>query len=341
MRTVRLGRSRLQVSEVGFGGIPIVPLPFDEAVAVVRHGFDRGLTFFDTAKMYRDSEKKMGAALEPVRDRVMLATKTMSRDAEKVRRDVASSLANLRTDRIDLSPLHNVSSAAFLERVLADDGAYRALAEARAAGTVRAIGITSHSLETAVQACRTGLFDTVQIPFNFIEQEAAGELFAAARVEDMGVIAMKPLGGGWLDNARLCFGFLQRYPDVGPIPGIVRREEVDEIAGLYDVPVALTEADEAEMERIRAELGPRFCHRCEYCLPCDQGVQIPYVLGFPTMLKRFGTETALAISEKVMAGAECCTECGVCVERCPYDLPIPELIQENLALYRQQVGRGS
>jgi len=340
MRTVRLGRSGLQVSAVGFGGIPIVPLAFDEAVAVVRHGADGGLTFFDTAKLYRDSEKKIGKALEPIRDRVVLATKTTSRDAEKVRRDVASSLANLRTDRIDLYQLHNVSSAAFLERVLADDGAYRALAEARSHGTVRAIGVTSHSLETAVQACRTGLFDTVQIPFNFIEQEVAGDLFTAARAADMGIIAMKPLGGGWLDNARLCFGFLQRYPDVVPIPGIARTAEVDEIVSLYDAPIVLTQADEAEMERIRAELGPRFCHRCEYCLPCEHGVQIPYVLGFPTMLKRFGAETALTINEKVMAGAERCTACGDCVERCPYDLPIPELIQENLELYREQVGRG-
>ncbi|MBE0616817.1 MAG: aldo/keto reductase [Proteobacteria bacterium] len=340
MRTVRLGRSGLQVSEVGFGGIPIVPLPFAEAVAVVLHGADRGLTLFDTAKMYRDSEKKIGQALEPVRDRVVLATKTMSRDAAKVKHDVASSLANLRTDRIDLYQLHNVSSAAFLERVLADDGAYRALAEARAAGTVRAIGVTSHSLETAIRACRTGLFDTVQFPFNFLEQEAAGELFAAARAEDMGIIAMKPLGGGWLDNARLCFGFLQRYPEVVPIPGIARVEELDEIAGLYEAPPTLTEADEAEMERIRQELGPRFCHRCEYCLPCEQGVQIPYALGFPTMVKRFGRETALTLGEKVMESAECCTACGACLERCPYDLPIPELLQENLALYREEVGRG-
>jgi len=269
---------------------------------------------------------------------VVLATKTTSRDAEKVRRDVASSLKNLRTDRIDLYQLHNVSSAAFLERVLADDGAYAALVEARSAGTVRAIGITSHSLETAVEACRTGLFDTVQVPFNFIEQEAAGDLFAAARTEGMGIIAMKPLGGGWLSSARLCFGFLQRYPDVVPIPGIVRTEEVDEIVGLYDAPLTLTAADEAEMERIRAELGPRFCHRCEYCMPCEQEVQIPTVLGFPTMVKRFGAETALAISEKAMQGAESCTACGECIERCPYDLPIPELIRENLAIYREQAG---
>jgi predicted aldo/keto reductase-like oxidoreductase len=339
MRTVRLGRSGLEVSAVGFGGIPIVPLSFDEGVAVVRYGADRGLTFFDTAKLYRDSEKKIGKALEPVRDRVVLATKTTSRDAEKVRRDVASSLANLRTDRIDLYQLHNVSSPAFLERVLADDGAYQALAEARSAGTVGAIGVTSHSLETAVQACRTGLFDTVQVPFNFIEQEAARELFTAARAENTGIIAMKPLGGGWLDNARLCFGFLQQYPDVVPIPGIVRTSEVDEIVSLYDAPVRLTEADEAEMERIRAELGPRFCHRCEYCMPCEQQIQIPAVLGFPTMVKRFGAETALAISEKAMQGAESCTACGQCIERCPYDLPIPELLQQNLALYREQVCR--
>lgn len=335
MKRVELGRTGLTVSEAGFGGIPIVPLTPGDAVGVVRHAFELGFSFFDTAKMYRDSEQKLGEALAPVRDRVVLATKTMARDAAQVRLDVASSLVNLRTDRVDLYQLHNVSGPELLDQVLGPGGAFEALAEARSGGVVGAIGVTSHSLPTAVAACHTGRFDTVQFPFNFVEPEAAGELFAAARERGMGIIAMKPLGGGWLDNARLCFGFLQQYPDVVPIPGIARREEADEIAALYRMRPALTPADLAEMGRLRRELGDRFCHRCEYCMPCGQGVQIPFAVGFPTMVKRFGSRAAAAIGRVPMASAERCTECGDCLERCPYDLPIPALIREHLALYRE------
>ncbi len=338
MRSVRLGRTELQVAEVGFGGIPIVALPPEEAVAVVRHAVALGVTLFDTAKLYRDSEQKLGEALEGVRDRVIVATKTMAREAAEVRDHVASSLANLRSDWIDLYQLHNVSDRAALEQVLAPEGAYAALQEARTAGRVRHVGVTSHNLETALDACRTGAFDTLQFPFNFIEREPAEELFRVAREQDMGIIAMKPLGGGWLDSARLCFGFLQEYPEVVPIPGIARREELDEIVALVRARVPLAPAERAAIERIRTELGARFCHRCEYCMPCEQGVKIPMALGYPLFIKRFGAEAALGLLRPVMEAAAGCTHCGDCLAKCPYGLPIPDLLRENLALYRQRTG---
>jgi aryl-alcohol dehydrogenase-like predicted oxidoreductase len=199
------------VSELGFGGIPIIRLGTDEAVGVVRHCFDRGVTFFDTANVYGDSERKIGQALESVRDRVVIATKTLMRDAETAADHIIYSLENLRTDRIDLYQIHNIANDETFERVLAPGGAYEALARARDEGKIRFIGLSSHNIATAIRACRTGKFDTLQFPFNFIECDPADELFGIAREMDMGIIAMKPLGGGLLERADLCFRFLQQH----------------------------------------------------------------------------------------------------------------------------------
>jgi uncharacterized protein len=193
----------------------------------------------------------------------------------------------------------------------------------------------------AARVCRMGLFSTVQVPFNFIETEAAGKLFGVAREMGMGVIGMKPLGGGLLQRADLCFKFLQRYPGIVPIPGVVSKTEMDGIVSLYRSRRRLTEADLADMEKIRADLGTRFCHRCGYCLPCEKGVRIPEALGFKSILKRFQGETALNFSRDALKTAENCDQCGACIERCPYELPIPEMLDENLVLYREALRRSA
>jgi len=341
MKTVKLGGTGLIVSEIGFGGIPIIPLSVEDGAAVVRHCYDLGITFFDTANVYRDSEKKVGLALCDVRDKVVIATKTLRRDAQTAATHIRLSLENLRTDRIDICQLHNVSNDATLAQVLAPDGAYRAAEKARKDGTVRFIGFSSHNVKFAAGVCRRGLFSTVQIPFNFIETEAADELFGVAREMGMGVIGMKPLGGGLLQRADLCFKFLQRYPGIVPIPGVISTAEMDEIVSLYRSRRPLTEADLADMEKIRAELGTRFCHRCGYCLPCEKGVRIPEALGFKSILKRFQGETALNFSRDAVKSAENCDQCGACIERCPYELPIPEMLDENLALFGEALKRST
>lgn len=339
MKRVKLGRTALEVSPVGFGGIPIIPLGMEEAAEVVGHCLEMGITLFDTANAYRDSERKIGLALEGARHRVVLATKTAARDANEAASHIQMSLENLRTSYIDIYQLHNVSNPQALKEVLSPSGAYQALKRARKEGRIRFIGITSHNVDIAIEACRTGLFDTLQFPFNFVEREAAGDLFNVAREMDMGIIAMKPMGGGVLEDARLCLGFLQQYPDVVPIPGIKSQQEAREMVSLYEDPVKLEAEDWVEIERIRRELGSRFCHRCEYCMPCEQGIPIPSVLSSKALLKRFSREVAAEMLREPMEKVELCTECGSCVERCPYELEIPRLLRENRELFFRMGGK--
>lgn len=337
MKTMRLGATALEVSEIGFGGIPIVPLPREEAVAVVRHCFEKGVTFFDTANMYPTSEEKLGVALKPCRKEAVIATKTAQRDAAGAAEHIDLSLRQLQTDWIDLYQLHNVSNPEALRQVLAAGGAYEAVAKARDSGKIRFIGISSHSIPTALEALKTGLFQTLQFPFNFIESDPALQLFPLAVENKVGIIGMKPLGGGVLERADLCFGFLQQHPCVVPIPGIKATKEADEIIELYRHRRPLSEADRREIEAIRSALGERFCHRCEYCMPCEQGVQISSVLMFKAAVKRLSRDVVKGWIGGAMESAEQCVECGECEQKCPYHLPIAELLKENLALYREYV----
>ena len=335
LRTMDLGRSGLKVSELGCGGIPIMRVGLEEAKNIIRHCFQLGIRFFDTAHVYSDSEQKMGSALERVRGEVVLATKVWAKDAAGAAKELATSFDRLRTKRIDLIQCHNVSNQPDLDRVMGPGGAYEALAQAKAEGRVEAIGFSSHNPDIAVKAMRTGKFSTVQFPFNFIESDPQEKVFPVARELGMGIIAMKPLGGGLLDRADWCFRFLQQYPDVVPIPGIQSLEEINEIVGYYRERRSLGQADREQMRRIRNELGSRFCHRCEYCMPCEQGVQIPKVLLIKSQVRRFSPKQLVFITKDAVASVEQCAECGECVEKCPYHLPIPDMLKENEEIFKK------
>jgi predicted aldo/keto reductase-like oxidoreductase len=335
MKKSRLGKTGLMVTELGFGGIPIMQLGVDDAAKMVRYCFDRGVTFFDTANMYMDSEGKIGQALEGVRDGVVIATKTLGRTKEAAAEHIANSLRQLRTDYIDLFQFHNLSEESDLETVLAPGGAMEAATEAKDRGQIRHIGFSAHNKDTALKVVQTGLFETIQFPFNFVETQALEALFPAAAERDMGIIAMKPLGGGMLERADICFKFLQQYPHVVPIPGVSNKEEFDQIVALYETPAPLTDRDRQEMERIREQLGDAFCRRCGYCLPCPQGVMIREAQMFPAVMKRMSPGQILAFMKGTIATVDECIECGECEEKCPYNLPIVEMLKKHAEDFRK------
>ena len=340
LRRIRLGRTGLLVSRIGFGGIPIQRLSEDEAIGVVRGCLDLGVDFIDTANGYTTSEERIGKAIVGRRDQIILASKTGARDAAGARAHLELSLRRLQTDYLDIAQLHGVSNPDDWARVIGPGGALETLVAARREGLVRHIGISSHSLATAKLAVESDLFATIQYPFNFIADEAATELLPLAKQHDVGFIAMKPMGGGLIPNGRLAIRYLDQFADVVPDPGIQALSEMRELVAAIDEPEPLTLADSAEIEAIRRQLGSRFCHRCEYCQPCPQQISISTVLSIRSFLARFPLERAF--DEHTAAGVQkalSCEKCGDCEGRCPYMLPIREMLEQESAYYLAEKAR--
>lgn len=334
MEYVRLGKTDLMVSELGFGCIPITRLVKDEAVRLIHYAMDKGITFFDTANGYFDSEEKMGYAFNGRRDKVIIATKSLRRDKKGVMEHLELSLKRLQTDYIDLYQLHQVSKEEDFEMIFSDNGAIKALEKAKKEGKIRHIGVTSHNDKMAKRLIETGIFETIQFPFNFIELQAEKELFPTAKKLGLGIIIMKPFAGGSLDNGKLALKFLKAHQGLIPIPGFEAKWQIDEAVEIYSIKnVELTKEELAEIERYRNELGKNFCRRCEYCLPCPAGVAIPFAMQLKSFMKRMNKEK-LADFKKDIDSMLNCTECGECIQKCPYELPIPQTIKENYEVYK-------
>ena len=337
METIRLGKTEMMVSKLGFGGIPIQRLSDDEAVAVVRRCLDLGITFLDTANGYTTSEERIGKAIKGRREGIIIATKSGARTREGVEEHLKLSLERLGVDYIDLYQFHGVSDSKALDMVLDPNGPMAVVEEAKRAGVVKHIGITSHSMEVSKEAVKSDRFETIMFPFNFIACEPADQLLPLTREHDVGFIAMKPLAGGMLDNVTIAFKYLFQFPDLVPIPGIERIHEIEEIAQLLEGPRQMTEAEQQEMQRLRDELGTRFCRRCDYCQPCTEEIRISMVMTSSSFFKRMPPERFFSgfISDGLEKAANC-TECGECEDRCPYNLPIREMMSEQVKWYQEE-----
>ncbi len=338
MEKIKLGKTGMMVTRLGFGGIPIQRLTEAEAVKVVQRCLDLGINYLDTANGYTTSEERIGKAIKGRRHDVHIATKTFPGDAEMLEKNLELSLKRLGTDYIDLYQFHSVNDMNTLNRILdPENGLYKVFEKAKKAGKIRHIGITSHQMDAAKAEVKTGKFETMMFPFNFITNEPAKELLPLCREQDMGFIAMKPLAGGMLDNATLCFKYLLQFPDVVAIPGIEKIHEIEEIAAIYAGNHKITPAERQEMKRIKDEVGTRFCRRCEYCQPCAQEIPISLIMTFPSFVKRLPPDWYLkgGFVSEAMEKAASCTECGECEEKCPFNLPIREMIKESYSLFEQ------
>ncbi|NQT19738.1 MAG: aldo/keto reductase [Planctomycetes bacterium] len=331
MREMTLGKSGLRVSAVGFGGIPIQRISENEAATVIRTAIDLGVTFFDTAAGYTDSESKIGKAIAGRRDGLVLATKSGSGTREGAQAEIERSLRQMKTDVIDLFQFHGISDMAKWEQITGPGGAMEAVLEAQRKGDVAHVGFTSHSLDTALELVEEEIFETVQFPFNLVTSEPADELIPKARERALGFIAMKPLCGGQYDDAVLAFKFLNGFSDVVPIPGIEKVEEIEQIVAVVASGAVLEGAEKERAEKIAADLGKLFCRRCDYCEPCPHGVPIQTAMNLHGLCKRLPPASIAGwVAGKLSEEGTKCTECGECEEKCPYDLPIIETVKASV-----------
>lgn len=323
-----LGGTGLKISVIGFGGIPVQRVDAESAKKVIIKAEELGVNYIDTARGYTVSEEYIGQAIEGRRDKWIIATKSMSRDKESMEKDIEISLKNLRTDYIDLYQIHNIKDMEQYDKVFSENGAYTALLEAKKNGKIGHIGATFHSLEVMKTAIESGKLETVMYPYNIVENQA-DSLFKRAKELNIGVIVMKPLAGGAINNGSLAIKYIMNNENVSTIiPGMADEKEVLENVKAAEK-FTLTTHDLDEIKNIKEKLGSNFCRRCGYCAPCTVGIDIPNIFLLQGYKERYNLgEWAESRYAQVKVTAKDCIKCGACETRCPYDLPIRTMLEK-------------
>jgi aryl-alcohol dehydrogenase-like predicted oxidoreductase len=328
-----LGTTGLEVTRCAFGALPIQRISFGESVNLLRAAYGGGINFYDTAHGYYDSEEKIGAAFDGVRERVIIASKAPGLTGELYRSQLDESLRRLRTDYIDLFQFHLAKK---VHRPGEGDGLYEAALEAKAAGKIRHIGITTHRIGIAIEAAESGLYETVQFPLSYLSDERDLALAAVCRKNGVGLIAMKALSGGLITDARLAWLFMRQYENVVPIWGLQRIGELEEFLSYERDHPVWTDELRGKMAGDKAELSDNFCRGCGYCLPCAAGIEVNWAARMPQVLRRMKAEEFLTPEwREKMKLVEYCVHCGACKSRCPYELDPPAMIAAAYEDYKE------
>ena len=322
-----LGKTELKISRLGFGGIPIQKVDAKTTRALIESMVEKGINYIDTARAYTVSEEFLGQALEGLRDNFILATKSMSRTKEAMAADIDISLTNLKTDYIDLYQVHN-PTAEQLDQVAAPGGALEALMEAKAAGKIGHIGVTAHTVAIFEKAIEYDWVETIMFPYNIIERQGE-ELMHKCTEKNIGFIVMKPLAGGAIDDPELALRFISANPDVSVvIPGMYDVKEIEQNLAAMENTAPFSEEDLQKMEEIRESLGTNFCRRCNYCQPCAAGIGISALFILEGYYDRYGLQDwAQSRYDATPIKASACIGCGACEPRCPYNLPIRDMLK--------------
>jgi hypothetical protein len=350
MKYRRLGKTGLQVSDIGIGGGGLRCSTDDYAIKMIHRALELGLNYIDTAVVYGDSEAKVGMALEGRRSDAYVATKIDAINAEEGEKEFAGSLQRLRTDYVDILHLHGIEDSADLAKRTAPGGAYDVLRRAKQDGRARFIGVTGHRHDVMTEAVKTGLFEVVLFIMNIVEQDATKELIPECLKRNIGMTVMKPLATGMVPS-RLALRYLLSQPIAVACPSASRLEWLEDYISVSELPMPLTAGEQADIARLHQELYHTRCRICGLCDPCPQDIRMGYILGtfrFFNEYRSAGREATLSFpwgawsKERFplelanhMAAIERCNDCGECEPRCPFGLPIRQLLRDMLPPMRE------
>ena len=335
MNRVTMGKTGLRVSPLGMGVIPITRGTWNESIDVIRGVLDLGINWFDTARAYGDTELRLGEALRGKRDEVIIISKSFTETPEELKTHIDEILVRLETDYLDVFLFHG-GNAVEAESFFAPGGLLEIAEDAVKAGKIRFLGFSAHSVDLAVKALDVESFSVAMVPANFVSREFLdGDFLVKAQDKGVAVLAMKPFGGGRIENPKLCLKFLKTYPGVFPCTGIEKVSEMAENIRTWEESGPLIPQDLAEMERLRDLLGDRFCRGCGYCMPCPQEIRIYPVTYAKVNAGLVPRDFFLDWYRDMIENAKECVECRECVEKCPFHLSIPEMLRENVAFFAE------
>jgi predicted aldo/keto reductase-like oxidoreductase len=331
MQRIVLGNTGIEAVRLGFGGIPIQRVSETQAIEVILYALEKGVDFIDTSRVYTTSENRIGKALKETDKKAAVATKSFNRSADGIQKDIEISLKELQLDYIDLYQCHGISNEEEYRLVTSPNGALSGLFKAKEQGIIGHIGITGHSLDLLEKVLNDGVFETIMICFSFLEPAAKERLIPKARGKRVGIIAMKPFSGGVIQAPEIALKWALSFPDILVLAGVEEKRLIDQNWSIFQGSYEMTEEERQKLQEISREFDKKFCRRCDYCLPCPVEIPIQFVLGMRSIFKRMGPGALQSpMFQNMLEKAADCTECGDCMERCPYDLPIPDMIKDNL-----------
>jgi uncharacterized protein len=336
MKRMILGKTGIEALRLGFGGIPIQRVSETQAIETVLYSLEKGMDFIDTSRMYTTSETRIGKALQQVDKKVTVATKSFARTADGIQKDVEISLKELQLDYIDIYQCHGISSKEEYRLITAPNGALSGLQKAKEQGLIGHIGVTGHNLDVLETIVEDGLFETIMVCFSFLEPAAKEKVIPKAHEKQIGIIVMKPFSGGVIEAPEAALKWVMSFPDTLVLAGVEDKKLIDQNWKAFQGDCVITGEETQTIDRICKEYDKKFCRRCDYCLPCPVQIPIQFVMGARSFIKRMGPAILKTpMFEKMLETASNCTECGECMERCPYDLSIPAIIKENIQWVKQ------
>ncbi len=334
MKQITLGKTGITAPQNGFGALPIQRVDMDTAVRILRKAYEGGMTYFDTARAYSDSEEKLGEAFgDGIREKIFIATKTAAKTPEDFWKDLDTSLKNLRTDYIDLYQFHMVGQC---YRPGDGTGMYECMLKAKEEGKIRHIGVTAHKLMVARELIESDLYETLQFPLSYLSSEKEIELVRMCKEHSMGYIAMKGLAGGLINRSDAAMAFMDQFDNVMPIWGIQKEKELDEWLSYMDETPQMTGEIKEFIDKEKSELAGDFCRGCGYCMPCPMGIKINNCARMSLMIRRAPSKSWLSEEwQQEMAKIDSCINCRECTKKCPYELSTPELLKKNYEDYKK------
>jgi len=340
VQTTPLGKTGITVKKLGFGAMYLTRISPEESDRLLNRALDLGINYFDTASAYMDSEEKLGRVLARRRDECIITSRSVSWRVsfDEFKKDFEQSFKRLQTDTINFYGFHAVNQPPELEMAL--KGPLSFLQEARAAGRIRHIAITGHNPVTLTEALKTGAFEMVMFPFNVIEREALQTLITTANQMGVATSIMKPLAGGVIESKALALRFFLAHPIDVITPGMMSLPELEENFRVINEGRPLSPEELGKLEEEVQELGKEFCRRCSYCMPCEKGIMIPFVhmLHMKCHGKEMNDDVAytLQLAKRMLPQLEACDACGKCMEKCPYNIPTHQRVQELLEVLKGQ-----
>jgi predicted aldo/keto reductase-like oxidoreductase len=344
-----LGKTGWSVSAISFGAIKLPRISPKECETLLNRALDSGINYIDTADCYGDSEEKIGQVLRKRRKEFYLSTKVDERDGPGVRAKLDRCLRRLQTEWIDLLFFHDVRGGEY-ERIF-HTGGLEELRKAQKKGEITHLGISIHNnLVMMRQAVESGVFSVLMVAYSALDEDRlTADLLPLAASRGVGLVAMKPLAGGRLGNtprswnrplfrgespAQIALRYVLSNPHIScAIPGMMAMDELEENLRVGKIPRELSPEEIKEFMAMAAEAGKGFCRNCGYCLPCPEGILIPDVFRYENYYRQYGLKDWAREQYRVLnPGAQACSDCRTCLDRCPYGVSIPSGLKKAHSL---------